>query len=118
MRNKQKTIFWSLLVIIFLLFTIMFALRTFHRYEVWKGHEEYLKGDNKTIEDWMPPNLIEKDSGIPKELIYNELGIEATFTNNRKPLSKLCIQKDINCTIVVERLRVYSLQIKQGTKRE
>lgn len=48
----------------------------------------------------MPPNLIVKQ--IPIELIYNELGIEETFSNDRKPLSKLCSQKNLNCTLVVD----------------
>ena len=118
MQKKEKIIFWSILIIIFVFFTLIFSARTIHRYEIWKGHEEYIKSDNKTIEEWMPPNLIVKQSGIPKELIYNELGIEETFSNNRKPLSKLCSQKSLNCTLVVERLNIYALQLKQGEKEK
>lgn len=94
----------------------MFAARTIHRYEIWKGHEDYLKSNNRTIEDWMPPNLIVKRIGIPKELIYNELGVDETFSNNRRPLYELCREKDLNCSLVVERFKSYSLQANQEEK--
>ena len=104
MKDKKKFIFWSLLLIILLLLTIMFAVRTIHRYETWKEHSEYLKSGNKTIEDWMTVDIIVNRSGIPKDLVYNELGIKGSFTNDRKQLSKLCQENNLNCTEVVARL--------------
>ena len=104
MREKKKIIFWSLLFIIFLLLTFIFTLRTIHKYELWKEHEEYLKSDNKTVEEWMHINLISKRSGIPKDVIYNEIGIKESFTNSRKPLNKLCQDNNLNCTQVVAKL--------------
>ncbi|HEX7627488.1 MAG TPA: hypothetical protein VF354_01020 [Candidatus Methanoperedens sp.] len=68
------------------------------RYETWKQHEEILKSGNKTIEEWMSVNLIVNRSGIPKEIVYNELGIKESFTNDRKHLSQLCQENNINCT--------------------
>lgn len=112
MREKKKFIFWSLLLIILILLTIMFAVRTIHRYETWKEHREYLKSGNKTIEDWMTVNLIVNRSGIPKDLIYNEIGIKGSFTNDRKHLSKLCQENNLNCTQVVARLN--SIAGKKG----
>lgn len=82
----------------------MFTVRTIHKYETWKGHEEYLKSDNKTIDDWMPVNLISRRTGLPKDIIYREIGLEESFFNNRKPLVKLCQENGINCTKAVERL--------------
>lgn len=104
MKDKKKILFWSLLLIILVLLTILFAVRTIHRYETWKEHSEYLKSGNKTIEDWMTVNLIVNRSGIPKELVYNELRIKESFTNDRKHLSKLCQENNLNCTEVVARL--------------
>jgi uncharacterized membrane protein len=78
MKDKKKFIFWSLFLIIAIFFIIMFAVRTTQKYETWKQHTDYLKSGNKTIQDWMSVNLIMNRSGIPKELIYNELGISAT----------------------------------------
>ncbi len=104
MREKKKLIFWSLLVIILVLLAALFAVRTIHRYETWKEHREYLKSGNKTIQDWMTVNLIVNRSGIPKELVYDELGIKESFTNDRKHLSKLCQENNLNCTQVVARL--------------
>lgn len=116
MRNRKKIIFWSLLLILLILLTTMFAVRTVHKYEIWKGHEEYLKSDNRTIEDWMPVNLIVKRTGIPTDLVYNELGIEESFTNNRKPLNKLCQEHNLNCTQVVARLNsIAGKQLERGT---
>jgi len=113
MKDKRKVIFWSLLLIILLLLTIVFAVRTIQKYETWKQHKDYLKSDNKTIEDWMSVNLIVNRSGIPKDIIYNELGINSSFTNDRKHLSKLCQENNLNCTQVVARLN--SLEDKPGT---
>jgi len=103
-REKKKFIFWSLLLIILVVLTIIFAARTIHRYETWKQHNEFLKSGNKTIEDWMSVNLIVNRSGIPKELVYNELGIKESFTNDRKHLSKLCQENNINCTQAIANL--------------
>ena len=104
MREKKKFIFWSLLLIILVLLTIMFAVRTIHRYETWKQHDEFLKSGNKTIQDWMSVNMIVNRSGIPKELVYNELGIKGSFTNDRKHISKLCEENKINCTQAIANL--------------
>jgi hypothetical protein len=113
MKEKKKLIFWSLLLIILVLLTVLSAVRTVHRYEIWKEHREYLKSGNKTIQDWMTVNLIVNRSGIPKELVYNELGIKESFTNDRKHLSKLCQENNLNCTEVVARLN--SITGKKGT---
>jgi hypothetical protein len=104
MREKKNIIFWSTLFILFVLLTAIFAIRTINRYELWKEHEEYLKSDNKTVEDWMHVNLISKRSGIPNEVIYDEIGINGSFTNNRKTLKNLCKDNGLNCTDAVERL--------------
>ncbi len=113
MKEKKKLIFWSLLLIILVLLIIMSAVRTTHRYETWKEHREYLKSGNKTIEDWMTVNLIVNRSGIPKELVYNELGINGSFTNDRKHLSKICQENNLNCTQVIASLN--SIAGKNGT---
>ncbi len=113
MREKKKLIFWSLLLIILVLLVIISTVRTIHRYETWKEHKEYLKSGNKTIQDWMTINLIVNRSGIPKELVYNELGIKESFTNDRKHLSKLCEENNLNCTEVVARLN--SIAGEKGT---
>lgn len=116
MREKKKLVFWALVLILFVLLTVVFAVRTVHKYEIWKGHEEYLKSDNSTVESWMPINLIAKRSGITKDVIYNELGIEESFTNNRKPLNKLCQENNLNCTQVVARLNsIAGKQAERGT---
>ena len=104
MKDTKKFIFWSLLLIILVLLTILFAIRTIHRYETWKENTEYLKSGNKTIEEWMTVNLIVNRSGIPKDLVYNELGIKGSFTSDRKHLSKICHENNLNCTEVVARL--------------
>jgi len=113
MKDKRKVIFWSLLLIIILLLTIMFAVRTLHKYDTWKQHRDYLNSANKTIEDWMTVNLIVNRGGIQKEIVYKELGINSSFTNDRKHLSKLCQENNLNCTQVVARLN--SLEGKPGT---
>lgn len=61
----------------------------------------------------MSVNLIVNRSGIPKDLIYNELGINSSFKNDRKHLINLCQENNLNCTHVVMRLN--SLKGKQGT---
>ncbi|MCX9084675.1 MAG: hypothetical protein OIN87_07770 [Candidatus Methanoperedens sp.] len=104
MKDKRKVIFWSLFLIIILLLTIIFAVRTIHKYDTWKQNRDYLSSANKTIEDWMTVNLIVNRSGIPKELVYNELGINSSFTNDRKHISKLCQENNLNCTQVIARL--------------
>ncbi|MCZ7402358.1 MAG: hypothetical protein O8C61_09060 [Candidatus Methanoperedens sp.] len=113
MKDKRMFIFWSLLLIILLLLTIMFAARTSQRYETWRLHNDYLKSANKTIQDWMSVNLIVNRSGIPKDIIYNELGIKGSFTNDRKHLSKLCQENHLNCTQVVAGLN--RLTAERGT---
>ena len=113
MKDKRKVIFWSLLLIIIVLLTILFTARTIQNYETWKQHKDYLKSGNKTIEDWMTVNLIVNRNNIPKELIYNELGINSSFTNDRKHISKLCQENNLNCKQIVARLN--SLEGKPGT---
>ncbi|MGB8216856.1 MAG: hypothetical protein WCE94_06095 [Candidatus Methanoperedens sp.] len=113
MREKKKLIFWSLLLIILVVLSILFAVRTINRYETWKEHREFLKSGNKTIQDWMSVNLIVNRTGIPKELVYNELGIKESFTNDRKHLSKLCQENNLNCTQVVAKLN--NIAGKNGT---
>ena len=112
MKDKRQFIFWSLLLIILVFLIVIFAVRTTQKYETWKQHTDYLKSGNKTIEDWMPVNLIVNRSGIPKELIYNELGINASFKNDRKHLLNLCRENNLNCTQVVARLN--GLEGKKG----
>jgi hypothetical protein len=113
MKDKRKVIFWSLLLIIIVFLIIIFAVNTTQKYETWKQHTDYLKSGNKNIQDWMSVNLIVNRSGIPKDLIYNELGIKGSFKNDRKHISKLCQENNLNCTQVVARLN--SLEGKQGT---
>ena len=113
MKDKKKFIFWSLVLIILVFLIIMFSIRTTQKYETWKQHTDYLKSGNKTIQDWMSVNLIVNRIGIPKELIYNELGIKGSFKNDRKHLINLCQENNLNCTQVVARLN--SLEGKQGT---
>ncbi|MCE8425883.1 MAG: PHP domain-containing protein [Candidatus Methanoperedens sp.] len=60
--------------------------------------------NNKIFKSWMNIDLISKLSGISKDIIYKEIGIEDSFTDNRESLDKLCIEKTLNCTQVVERL--------------
>ncbi len=114
MREKRKIIFWSLLFIVLVLLTAMFTVRTVHKYEIWKGHKEYLKSNNVTVQDWMTVNLIANRSGIPKDIIYREIGIEESFTNDRKHLSKLCQENNLNCTQVVGRLNRLVISEKRG----
>jgi hypothetical protein len=104
MKDKKKFLFWSLLLIVLVILIIMFAVRTNQKYETWKQHTDYLKSGNKTIYDWMSVNLIANRTGIPKELIYNELGINTSFKNDRKHLLNLCQENKLNCTQVVARL--------------
>lgn len=104
MQKKKKILFWSILFIIFLLLTVVFTVRAINRYELWKEHEEFLKSDNKTVEDWMTINLISKRSDIPIDVIYSEIGINESFSNSRKPLKKLCQDNNLNCTDVVAKL--------------
>jgi len=59
---------------------------------------------NEIVESWMNIALITRLSGIPKDVIYKEIGIEESNTNNKKPLDKLCQEKTLNCAQVVERL--------------
>ncbi|MDP3103120.1 MAG: hypothetical protein Q8M95_00765 [Candidatus Methanoperedens sp.] len=113
MKDKRKLIFWSLLLIILVLLTAVFVVMTIQKYETWKQHKDYLKSDNKTIQDWMTVNIIVNRSGIPKEIIYNEIGIKGSFTNDMKHLRKLCQENNLNCTQVVARLN--SLEGKPGT---
>jgi hypothetical protein len=113
MKEKRKFVFWSLLLIVLILLTILFTARTIQKYETWKQHKDYLKSGNNTIQDWMTVNLIVNRSGITKELIYNELGIKSSFTNDRKHLRQLCQENNLNCTQVVARLN--SLSKNQGT---
>ncbi len=113
MKDKKKFIFWSLLLIILVFLIIMFAIRTIQKYETWEKHSEYLKSGNRTIQVWMTVNHIVNRSGIPRELVYNELGIKQSFTNDRKHLSKLCQENNLNCTEVVARLN--RIAGKQGT---
>lgn len=112
MQKNKKIIFWFILLIIFLLLTSIFTIRTINRYELWKEHEVYLKSDNMTVEDWMHINLISKRSGIPKKAIYDVIGIDESFTNNRKTLKQLCLDNDLNCTKVAADL---NLMIRPGT---
>lgn len=60
--------------------------------------------NNEIVESWMNIALITKLSGIPKDVIYKEIGIEESYTTNMKPLDKLCQEKTLDCILVVERL--------------
>ena len=104
MLEKKKICFWSILLVILIVLTVIFSARTVHKYGVWNEHEEYLKSNDSYVMDWMHINLISKRSGIPKESIYAVLGIEESFTNSRKPLYELCEGNNLNCTKVVRGL--------------
>lgn len=104
MQEKKKIIFWFILLIIFVFLTFISTVRTINRYELWKQHEDYLNSDNKTVEEWMHINLISKRSGIPKDVIYNAIGINESFANNRKTLDQLCQDNNLNCTRVMAKL--------------
>jgi predicted metal-dependent phosphoesterase TrpH len=60
--------------------------------------------NNKIFKSWMNIALISRLGGIPKDVIYKEIGIEDSFENNREPLYKLCQEKTLNCAQVIERL--------------
>ncbi len=113
MKDRTRLALWSLLIILLIVLSILFAVRINHRYQTWKEHNDYLKSGNKTIQDWMTVNLIVNRTGIPKDLVYNELGIKGSFTNDRRHLSKLCQEYNINCTQVVARLN--NLSRERGT---
>lgn len=104
MLDKKKICFWSILLIILIVLTVVFSARTVHKYEVWNEHEDYLKSNNSHVMDWMHINLISKRSEMPKESIYAVIGIEESFKNSRKPLSELCEENNLNCTKVVREL--------------
>ncbi len=70
--------------------------------------------DNKILKSWMNVALISRLSGIPKEVIYKEIGIEDSFKNNKEPLDKLCQQKILNCAQVLERLN--RLTVSENSK--
>ena len=104
MLNKKRICFWSIILVILIILTIIFSARTIHKYELWNEHEEYLTSNQSHIENWMHINLISQRSGIPKESIYAVIGIEESFKNSRKPLYELCEENNLNCTKVVGRL--------------
>ena len=104
MRDKKNICFWSILLVILIVLTVIFSARTVHKYELWNEHEEYLKSNDSYVKDWMHINLISQRSGIPKDDIYDTIGIDESFTNSRKPLYELCEGNNLNCTKVVRGL--------------
>lgn len=117
MLDKKKICFWSILLIILIVLTVVFSARTVHKYEVWNDHEDYLKSNDNYVTDWMHINLISKRSGIPKESIYDIIGIEESFTNSRKPLNELCKGNNLNCTKVVQELNTLVESGKPNTNQ-
>jgi len=104
MLDRKNICFWTIVLVILIVLTVIFSARTVHKYGVWNEHEEYLKSNDSYVRDWMHINLISQRSGIPKESIYGVIGIEESFTNSRKPLYELCEDNNLNCTKVVGRL--------------
>ncbi len=117
MRGKKSICFWSILFVILIVLTIIFSARTVHDYDLWKEHEEYLRSNESYVKDWMHIILISQRSGIPRHDIYDIIGIEESFTNNRKPLDKLCKENDLNCTKVVRDLNILIESGKSNTSR-
>jgi hypothetical protein len=70
---------------------------------MWDLHKDYFNQDESTqkIEDWMNIKSIESRFEVD---FKNELNIDLSFYDKRKPLSTICIEENLDCKNIIRDL--------------
>ncbi len=109
-KNKNNHIIRNIIliaVLVLLIFFLVFKVNNFlsHKDQFFKMKDIIAKdGKNVKIEDWMSPNMIEKNFKITNKDFESIFGKKISKTDMREPLTDLCNSEDLDCAEVVSRL--------------
>jgi len=105
MRKKDKALLLFLAGIFFLVLLILvLGIRTYSQYSVLQSHRDYFKQHNISIQQWMTIHVIEKQFNISKDVIYQQLRINGSMSNERASLETICRRNGLDCPKVIKNL--------------
>lgn len=98
-----KNLWLWLLLIILLIAIARFGISGWKKYKIWKSHQTYFEQapENRKIEAWMTPNFIKRHYKIK---VTSVLGQRPGFWEERKPLTELCLDHQLDCQSLLEKL--------------
>ena len=102
MKTQKNLLLWLVLILL-LIGTTLFAVRSWKKYKIWQSHKAYFEQapEKRKIETWMTPNFIERHYKIN---ITSELTKEPGFWDQRHPLNALCLSRQLDCEALVKKL--------------
>ena len=114
-RLRLQVIVLAIICVIILVLMILFAVRAYNHYNELKNHREYFRQPNAPIQDWMTIRSVVRYYNLTERQIYselnvspgtlvNELGIENSTAIDRLTIKAICVQKKLDCNIVVDKL--------------
>lgn len=101
--NKKRSLY-TFLILVLILLIFFFSFRAYNHYTVFKIHKGYFKQLNPNIESWMTVHLIIKRFNIAQDVIFKELNVTNTISNQRSSIDSICKKNHLNCTQVINRL--------------
>jgi len=108
MVKPGKIILYTALVISIFFAVFILLNSAYSNFHEFKGQQNYIKEINNNssaeIQSWMTPQSIITHFNISQQVLLNELNITYSKTNLRTPISKICKNKKLNCTTVIEKL--------------
>ena len=119
-NKKDKRISWQTFIIILigivlLSCIVLFSIRAYTHYTELEDHKDYFLQPGAPIQDWMTIHSIVRHYNLTEERIYtelnvspgtliSELGLDNSTVIDRLTIEKICVEKHLNCTVVVNRL--------------
>jgi hypothetical protein len=103
-KNNNLRILYAILIIVLVLVIFFFLFRFYQHYTQFRNHQKYFRQPNPLIESWMPVDVVIRDFRVPPEVLFNELKINNTFSNQKLTLDNICKKNNLNCTEVVNNL--------------
>jgi hypothetical protein len=104
-KKKVNTNIWYIAIIIILVFIILLlSLRLYNQYETLKSHRQYFRQPSPRIESWMTIQSVKHFFNFTDDELGEALNISSTIKENKLTISEVCLQKHLNCTVVVDEL--------------
>lgn len=109
-RNRLFRIILIAAVLALVLLILFFSFRAYKHYTTLRSHENYFRQPNLEIAPWMTTHFVISRFNIPKEVLFQKLGVNDTRTNQIATIDSICKKNHLNCTEVLGELN--SLRIK------
>jgi hypothetical protein len=106
-KPSKKVIFIGVMVILLLIvLAVIFFLRGYHNYYLWKEYNDYFKQPNPQVEPWMSVKTVSEKFSINEEYIFMILNVSEKNVNSHITLDRFCKLQSKNCTKIVNQLNL------------